>query len=305
MSILKFQGPAAFTQSVRMRRTAAPKNTLFLIVEGASDKKTFHPLVNPSVHFVPSRGKDMVLSAFATLTAEGVSDCLFIVDCDGGTDSKWLGRDGLIVSTNRDVDADLLLCLSAFDAIALEYLSGHGATARECIALGSDLLTYALQLTANFGAILDRARDAGATVKIFDSKFGSRRRLQMRDLEAFESWIENFISPEPEELLDAMRRALSWDTPVVTTIGEMVGDSKTKRCRLHSASECQLCAPRRYSGGHDLVDVLAAALTQRCGFEVTAAEFARATRLATRATAVEAWEVAVRINKWLDERVVA
>ncbi len=299
MTSLSFPSPAAFTQSLRMRRSGSVPGTRFLVVEGVSDKKSFHPLLDPHLHYVPARGKDMVLFAFETLTLEGVNDCLFVVDCDGGTESKWLGRHGLVISNNRDLDADLLFDLNAFDRVALEYLSGFGQTAEECAAVGQELLAYARALSADFGVVLDAARDTGAPTKVYDENRGSRRRLQLLDFDDSVAWIQNFVPVDREELATLAAGALGWtDDQLAGVIIEVTGGA-LKACRAHGLPRCAECTPRHFSSGHDLVDILSLSLSQRCGFVVSSGELARATRLAASTQSVSAWSVARRVGGWL------
>lgn len=302
MTELRFPSPAAFAQSVRMRRSASSPGTLFLIVEGSSDRKTFHALLNPHLHYVPSRGKEMVLGAFDLLSAEGVSDCMFVVDCDGGTESRWLGRDGLVISANRDVDADLLLTLRAFDRVALEYLSDVGNTAEECVSAANSVMRFATALTASFGIILDGARSLGMSVKVVDLLTGKRRRLRLNDLGEIHGWVRDLSAPDSGSLLQVVASVLSWKDDQRSTLAAHLATGAEKPCRLHRATRCTQCTPRRFSNGHDLADVLALALTQRCGFEVKPAEFARAARLAASKEAATNWDVGVRILRWQKSR---
>lgn len=298
MNALRFPSPAAFTQSLRMRRAGAPLRTQFLVVEGVSDKKSFQPLLDPYFHYVPARGKDMVLSAFETLSAEGVDDCLFVVDCDGGVDPNWLGRRGLIVSTNRDIDADLLFDLGAFHRVSLEYLSEFGHTPVECGEIGQNLLVYAREITAGLGIVLDAARDAGAKTKFLDPVLNVRRRIRLQDFPDFDLWVEHFVPVVAEDLLSEASLKLGWTVSDEQHVRERVEAGSHKMCRRHGLARCAACTPRRFSNGHDLVDVLSLGLSQRCGYEVPQAEFARATRLATSLEAIENWDVAARVRSW-------
>lgn len=299
MTSLSFPSPAAFTQSLRMRRSGSAPGTRFLIVEGVSDKKSFHPLLDAHLHYVPARGKPMVLFAYEALSQEGVTDCLFVVDCDGDTESTWLGRPGLVVSDNRDLDADLLFELNAFHRVTLEYLAGFGQTPEECLSIGDELLTYARSLSSDFGVVLDAARDSGAPTKVYDPIRGTRRRLQLLDISDSSTWIQNFVAVDREELAVLGGSALGWTKEQLSSVVTAVEQGASKRCRMHGAVKCAVCTPRRFSNGHDLVDILAVSLSQRCGFPVSSAELARATRLAASSRSIEDWNVARRINSWL------
>lgn len=305
MSILKFPNPAAFTQSIRMRRNGAEPGTLFLIVEGVSDKRTFLPLLDNGIHYVPARGKPMVVEAFNTLSSEGVDDCMFVVDCDGEDNRDILGVPNLVVSVNRDVDADLLLSLSSFERVALEYLSEHADTGTDTQALASSLLDYSRELTALFGLHLDAARMEGKPVKLVDPVTSLRRRIRPTDVQAFDLWVRNFVIPDANELVNAIGAALSWGDGDQAGVLERGLRGAEKHCRLHGGSRCAFCTPRTYSSGHDLVDVLALGLSQRCGFVVSPAEFARVVRVAAQAGVRDSWAVGQRIKMWRDERASA
>ncbi|WP_146082806.1 MULTISPECIES: hypothetical protein [unclassified Rathayibacter] len=244
----------------------------------------------------------MVLAAFDTLIAEGVNDCLFIVDCDGGTDPIWLGRKGLIISSNRDVDADLLFSVGAFDRVALEFFAHLRDSPEECIATGNNLLDYAKEISSSLGIVLDSARGVGVVTNHFDPVVNSRRRMRLKDLPEFPFWLGHFVPITPLDLVPAISELLEWSTDEVRRVSEVVIAGATKFCRKHGVAKCQTCTPRRFSNGHDLVDVLALGVSQRCGYEVSEAEVARAVRLAASPEAIGSWDVAIRIGRWLSTR---
>lgn len=247
----------------------------------------------------------MVLYAYERLHSEGVRDCLFIVDCDGASNASWLGREGLVVSDNRDVDADLLLSLGAFRRVALEFLSDHADTAERCSVLAQNMLDHATFLTSMFGAVLDSARSVGRPVKIFDPTLGRRRRLRLTDLPELHDWVGNFVYAGTGDIATAAAAQLAWSDEDVAMILAAAAVSSRKRCRAHAASSCASCTPRNYSSGHDLADTLAVALTQRCGFDVGPGEFARAVRIATHAGGIDGWSMGRRIHEWRRTRGTA
>jgi hypothetical protein len=302
---LRFPSPAAFTHSLRLRRANAAPGTKFLVVEGASDKKSFQPLLDSAFHFVPARGKDMVLWAHDALASEGITDCLFIVDCDGSLDAKWLGQPCLIVSTNRDVEADLLFDVSAFERMALEFLSDHVTTRIDCQILAGSLLALAKNLTGGFGVVLDAARTEGVPISRVDKITGTRVRIRMKELGELRDWVQNFVSIDAGEMLTSVSAEMNWSKAEVDRVRGVMEHGSVKLCRIHSVAACLSCIARRFSNGHDLVDVLSLGISQRCGYSVSEAEVARAIRLATSSEELKNWDVANRIDRWSTSRPAA
>jgi hypothetical protein len=188
--------------------------------------------------------------------------------------------------------------LGAFHRVSLEYLSDFGLTATECGEIGNNLLSYAREITASFGILLDAARDEKANTNFLDTTMNTRRRIRLQDLPELDLWVGHFVPVFAVDLLPVAAIVLGWSSSQVAGILKRVQSGSEKLCRIHQIQRCDKCTPRRYSNGHDLVDVLALGLSQRCGYKVTEAEFARATRLATSADAMSAWDVAVRIRRW-------
>tara|TARA_R110002124_G_scaffold13735_2_gene62571 strand:+ start:1931 stop:2494 length:564 start_codon:yes stop_codon:yes gene_type:complete len=180
----------------------------------------------------------------------------------------------------------------------LEFLSDFGLTAPQCSDIGSKLLDYARGITASFGILLDTARHLGFNTKFVDPVTNARRRIRLEDFSDLSTWVENFVPIDPNELLPVAAQVLEWTAAQEHAILEALQIGRTKQCRIHKAEYCSSCTPRRFSNGHDLADVLALGLSQRCGYDVNAAEFARATRLATSSGAIGDWDVANRVQRW-------
>jgi hypothetical protein len=202
------------------------------------------------------------------------------------------------VSSNRDIEADLLFVVGAFDRLALEYLAHMGATPDECRAKSAAVLGFAKQLTSDFGRILDSARHEGLRVSIHDPRTGTKRRLQLRDLPSFETWTKRRESAEESELTTQMGDVLGWSAGDRVGIVQRILEGSQKLCRAHQAAKCRSCTPRRFSNGHDLVDVLSGVFSTEAGFLVSEAEFSRALRVAAPTDQLSSWDVARRIQAW-------
>ena len=299
---LQFPSPAAFTQSVRMRRSGSPGST-FVIVEGGSDVKLIQPFLSDGLHYIAARGKEMVLTAYETLVSEGVDDCLFIVDCDGVIEAQWLGRTGLVVSSNRDVDADLLFELNSFERLSLEFFAELAGTPQECMEQGRVIMQRARDITGRFGVVLDAARGLGAITKVTNVVTGGRQRLRLTDLLMLDGWLDGPL-PDMAEIIGGCASALSWTDSQRARIAKAVELGSRKHCRLHSTPACEACMPRRYQRPRS--DRCSRPIHHpRVGFDVSPAEVARAVRLGSTSQDAGHWPVVSRARAWLSIREAA
>jgi len=295
---LNYSSPAAFAAAIRLRRNKLGPDVTLVIVEGASDTKTFQHFAHPEARSVPARGKEMVLKAYEELRAEGESMSLWIVDCDGEVDARWLGKPGLLVSTNRDVDADLVIELGSLQRAGREFLGSLYETTSELDSAASDHATFAIQFASLFGSLLGIARAAGLTVKVYDPKLMKRRPLLPSDLaETSTQWASRLNLPTIEALLVALSRQLVWDTDLAQLANEF--DARGgKLCRKHQSGNCLSCMARRHANGHYILDSLSVSYSSSAGFHISPAEVARASRIAAQADAIEGWELIARVRLW-------
>ena len=108
-----------------------------MVVEGASDRSALYPFVVPTAWVVPAYGKEQVLCAYDELEAPLRNGTLFIADCDGGVDARYKGNADLVITTNRDIEADLLFELQALERVALDVLAAHGPNPRSVQRMGA------------------------------------------------------------------------------------------------------------------------------------------------------------------------
>ena len=110
-----FPRPGGFVQSLRLRRRALPLSVPLVVVEGPTDRNALFPFLMPTVVVIPANGKNQVLHAFTELETSLRNAVLFLVDCDGGVDPRFKGHVELVISSNRDTEADLLFELGALE----------------------------------------------------------------------------------------------------------------------------------------------------------------------------------------------
>lgn len=298
---LTYPSAAALAASIQLRRRSLPIDNVLLIVEGSTDGRSLLPFLNEKVHLVPSTGKDYLLGAYEALKQDPPINCLYLVDCDGQIDSRWLGQPDLIVSEYRDIEVDLLRVLRSFEVVGPEYLwNGQGSvgTARD---LAAELCDFALDMAAVFGVIIDSAREAGLKIRIRDPHTGNLRRIRLGDLASFDSWIGSGKVPSQEVMIEAISQFVGWSHTEKVEILESAQVGGRKHCRLHSLTCCRDCVARRFSNGHDTVAVLAALISEKGGVErLPLAAVTHALRIGGRIDRVHSWDVARRATLWAE-----
>lgn len=294
---LSFPRAAALAQSIRQRLQALPPASPLLVVEGSTDKRALLPFLLPDVVVVPARGKDMLLGAYALLEPDSLSNCLFVVDCDGETASEWKGRPNLIISENRDIEADLLFELSAFDRLVAEYLGAGLSTPSDVASQAAGLLLQCSELTANLGVLLDSARQRGLRVRVIDGVTGVKRRAAPSDLPSLEAWLSSGHAPNYREVLQDLKGLLAWSDTDLAAVELDARAGEGKSCRAHGRARCIPCRARRYSNGHDLVQAITRALRSRIG-ELEQTEVERAVRMCADKQLADRWIVAQRVRLW-------
>lgn len=291
---LGFNTPSAFAQSVRLRLNALPADSAVLVLEGKSDKQSLISFVHPTVHVVPARGKDVVLQSRAHLTGPELARVAFVVDCDGRTDAMWLTDGTTIVTSMRDLDADIALGLGTFDSYILDFVASKHDTPGDALAEATRLRDFVEVITARIGVVLDAARHLGLRVRIVDPLTSQKRRVRLSDLAELAGWVGGRHSPSYIELATAAANVVGWDPAEVLQIIEHATDGGQKSCRAHGSSECPPCLVRRFSNGHDIADVTRHIVEELSGLSIPADEVARSLR--TSRTRGANWEVLRRLD---------
>lgn len=294
---LKYPSAAAFAQAIRFRLQALPDNVPILAVEGVSDRQAICRVAHPAVRVFPARGKEMVLRSREHLSADERLRCTFLIDCDGQVDASWLSDGDVVVSANRDLEADLVIELHAMQSVARDFLAPLFIGGEELAVEVSRLQDYVLEVTAVLGVVLDTARAQGRRTKLYDITEGRKRRVRPLDVPEVQLWLQTHHLPSLLEVAAALGSVLGWDESAVAEIASTATQGGAKLCARHHAQECRPCLARRFSNGHDIVDVAAIVLSDQAGYVVSSAEIARSLRIALGGVSSATWLVTDRLRR--------
>jgi hypothetical protein len=288
----------AFAQSIRMRRRSLPHQKVLLIVEGSTDKSAYSSFVSTDVHFVAGRGKETVLNAYDDLASDNLDNCIFVVDCDGNTDARWLGLPDLFISENRDIEADLILGLRAFERVAIGHLLRTVDDVEQAKLMAHTLVQQAASMTSVFGIVFDAARALGLPLRVRDASTGQKRRIRPDDVDLHAQWISSRTTPPIDEVANAIGIALGWEQGAAQHVTESATSGGTKPCREHSVPSCSTCIHRRFSNGHSLTRACSQLLSAELSYAVSPEEVGRSILVSPDTTMVSTWSTAARIKRW-------
>ncbi len=298
MSALTFPSPQAFLQSVRQRRRALPTRQAILIVEGVTDKRALFPFLEAGVLVIPSNGRPALELTYRKLETPLREGVLFILDCDGETERDLKGNIDLILTNNRDLEADLLFELGALDRIAHEYLAGVAAHPREVVAHKDELLRLAMSLSATLGVVKAAASRTGAPTRVLDGFSRQRRKIRLGDIGASAGWIRSGHAPTLDEMLAGVASAVGWTPAAIADTRRESLALTVSPCVTHASRGCPICLSRTHSNGHILVEAVFSLLHLRHGVNITQPEIDRAIRMAADKALLPSWSVVQRIERW-------
>lgn len=260
--------PQAFAQSIRQRLDALPDTIPIAVVEGRSDKQMLMRSLHPDTRVVPARGKDVVLRSKAFLEKAELARLAFIVDCDGTTDGTILRDGSVIVTELRDLDADLLIGFGTLRAVAWDFFAATLQSGDEVELRTTELIEFVSGVSARLGVLLHAGRAESLPVRIYDPILQRKRRITIADLSGAAAWIEKESIPSYEDLSVALASRLGWTPSQRRLVIKTAGEGGTKKCRGHGQPSCVPCLVRRFSNGHDMVDIASKRLDQISGYSV-------------------------------------
>jgi hypothetical protein len=296
--MIAYPRPEAFVQSIRLRRRGLPPTTAILVVEGITDKRALFPFLAPDVVVVPADGKDKLIRTFEELEAELRPGVLFLLDCDGGIEQRLKGHLDLIITTNRDLEADLMFELRALERVAYEHLSSFVEAPGDLEPVVSRLLADASVLTAMIGIVQGAAVRLGFSMRVIDARTGDRRRLRLTDLQPVRSWLNDVASLELRDVANVVGQVVGWpraDKDAVSIAAEEVG---IINCARHDEVRCFGCWKMSHCNGHLLTQATALAFDVYHRVRVDVKDLDRALRIAADTTLIPEWDVARRIRRW-------
>ncbi len=304
--VLSFPSPGAFGQSVLQRRRALAPQVPLVVVEGPSDRRAILPFLNPQAVVIPARGKPNALAAYDSVSAAGVGAVLVVIDCDGDTPKALKGRDGLIISDGRDLEADLLFQLDAFHRVAIEMLAGVFESRAEIVACAEAILRRSVATASRLHYVRSAANELRVPSRIYDQAIAQRRRVLPVDIVGLpESVYGQSGLPRLHDIAVLLGVTLGWTAEQVALVSERARVSASERCAPHNSIDCQTCARSRSCNGHDLVGLLAAGVSWFGRAAVTENDVARSIRMASDRSLLDRWSLYRRARPWADRSGVA
>lgn len=296
--MLTFPSPDAFLQSVRQRRRALDSSIPIVIVEGSSDKRALSAFLNPDAVTIPANGKDFLIHAYDFLEARLRRGVIFLLDCDGRVDQRFKGNIDLVLTSNRDMEADLVFELNAVRRLAHEFLAPAASSAGEIEGFVASITADACTLSGTIGLTRDAAKEHGLPVRIRDHVTGKKRKVGLLDLSEATRWAADIRIFGVGELTNALGGFLGWTREQMAFVSGRSATVANAPCIKHSVNTCWPCLRRSNCNGHDLVDALYLVLCARHRIDTRVEEVARALRMGIGPESLAAWTVARRISAW-------
>lgn len=293
--MLTFPNPESFTQYVRQVRRGT-RNSI-LVVEGITDKRALMPLLDPSVVVIPADGKDKLVAAFDGLTGSHRNGVAFILDCDGETHRRLKGHLELVITTNRDVEADLILIVGAFRRVAFELLAQHFDARKQIEDAAEAIVDDASFFATKFGLVRVTAVRLGLRVKLQDCVTRRKRAIRPSDLVELSDMLMHSGQVSIDEISTGVGAILGWSDQQVAQVVEACVSVRKGFCIRHG-ERCVPCQTQRYCGGHVLVDVLPALVLLRYGVVTNARVLDSHLRIASSSCDLAVWGVPERLRKW-------
>lgn len=293
----RFPRSSGFVQSLRLRSRALGASEVIVVVEGTTDKRALLPFLGQGVIIVPARGKEEVIAAFDSLEPHLRTAVLFVIDCDGATDGRLKGHRDLIITANRDIEADLVFELRACERVAHELLGvkhDHRAAVHQQLELA---LTDASRVSRRLTLALDTARGQGLPCGLVDRRTRLRRRLRVADLPDVATWRVEHDKLDLRSAVADLQGLIGWSGAEAGSVVRATRLAMNTPCRVHSVPECD-CGNMRLCNGHHLVGAFEAILIQDHGLTFAQGEIDRAIRMGADRDRLDSWVVATRIRVW-------
>ena len=277
-----------------MRRRKTPGDVV-LVVEGARDRKCVLRLTEDRAMVIPAFGKANLLFAFDNLEQEFRRTVLFLVDCDNKLDRRYKGHRDLVITENRDIEADLVLTLKGLAGFAAEFLDLERR--QDCDRAVEAILPAACGLSARLNSVLEGARQQGARSRI-EGRDRVNRRIRLLDIPDQHELIGLYGRGSIGAFVDRLAAKLSWSGDERSAITESVRQMTEKPCRRHGRKSCDPCWHRSFCNGHDLVDAVAIVCAASYSLHVGDEVVERAVRMGYDLSGIEDWPVIERIRNW-------
>jgi hypothetical protein len=249
------------------------------------------------VNIVPASGRTNVVAAFNELEPPLQSTVLFIIDCDGHVDPALKGHANLVITTNRDVEADLLFELRALHRLAHEYLSPLVQTPGQVDSLAKAVLDDACTVATSIGMAQSAALTLGLRTRL-PARNGSRRKLRLTDLSVIRERLQIDELPSTRTIVDELGTLIGWTSSEADAVMADVAHLGDTPCVGHRQPGCDMCDRRQFCRGHYLIDAVALVLDVRHGVTLQGSAVASVVRVSADLSRMSGWTVAQRIKRW-------
>ncbi|WP_447006069.1 hypothetical protein ACRAKI_06135 [Saccharothrix isguenensis] len=268
-----------------------------MIVEGATDKRALFPFLASNVQVIPAGSSSQVIRTYRDLEVPLRDGVLFILDCDGKVDPDLKGNRDLVITKNRDLEADLLIELKALHRVAFELLALDSNDPKELSKKTEETLHVAVEIASNLGIARLAANELSLPTRIVDRKTQKRRKFRFSDLQRPRSRAD-LLSFDFEKAANEICSLVAWSVNDTKNVLTLASRGKLKRCRRHGSRECVSCKQMSFCNGHDLVDALVVVLNVLHGVTLPVSVFDRMLRVSADRSSVQHWEVFRRIKAW-------
>jgi len=296
---LDYPRASAFLAEVRSATRALKPGQVLAIVEGVSDRAALMPHFAGEVVLKAAKGREKLLSAYFGLESSLRSPVVFIFDCDGNTPLELKGQVDLVISSNRDMEADLIFDLNAFHGVTQDYLGRIYEDTAVVRAHTEAAVEQASEMSTDLGLILKGAKAMGLTTHIKRPRAGIDRVITVTDVNdaAFD-----FSSRRPSDLStlsQAVGTVLGWGQLDIEEISKRANSEYETHCARHE-TVCGRCRKRQLANGHHLVDALSLILDRVHGQIVSPSLVASGLRMSPSPLALKSWVVLRRLKAWED-----
>lgn len=300
MQVLNFPNAESFVQSLRQRRNAAGGSVPFIVVEGSSDRKALFPFIDKSAVIIPASGKGNLIYAYRRLEKKYRRQTVFLLDCDGATNASLKGKPELVLTSNRDIEADIIFELSALTRMGQELLAEDADRSEdvdlECEALKDSAINFAL----NLGIVRAAARDQKLKTHLRTHRTGRSRKIGLPDIECA---AENAKQKRPSDLslgliVRDMASIAEWSKAESEAVRKASEECLSRKCSRHTRSRCKACLAMRYCNGHDLVEALHMILDLRYSVILRSGDVDRYLRISADRQKLPDWTVFSRLEAW-------
>lgn len=289
--------PAAFVQELRMSVRKNPTAT-FLVAEGGGDKVALTRHLDSSVRVKVAGGRETLVAAYLELEAHYRDRVVFVADCDGDTDQTLKGQVDLVISQNRDIQADHGLSLGALQPSLEVFLSPQYESQAQLRAVAENAAHAIRRVARVLTLLVVVAARHGLPTQVKVRGVG-KRVLSAINLDAVVDWKSGTV-PSVEAYAVEAGRLLAWSMDDVELVRTRIEALLVEACRRHSLSTCDDCLDCTYIGGHQLIAASESYIVRTLGSQLGENEVSNLLYACANGTLLDSWDVYRRLRVWSD-----